>query len=72
MDDPLRRSSYKVECQIAGLYVERSRLSSDKMALAKLAQVGAEQSEPNLAIRDPYVYEFLGLRPQEILPGIRA
>ncbi|MBI3056003.1 MAG: hypothetical protein HYY77_18480, partial [Betaproteobacteria bacterium] len=25
----------------------------------------AEQAEPKLAIRDPYVFEFLGLRPKE-------
>ncbi|TAK36086.1 MAG: DUF1016 family protein [Chloroflexota bacterium] len=80
IDDPLKRAFYEVECvkggwsvrelkrQIASLYFERSGLSRDKTALAKLTLAGAEQSEPNLAIRDPYVFEFLGLRPQEVLP----
>ena len=77
IDDPLKRAFYEVECirgnwsvralkrQIATLYFERSGLSKDKEKLAALAHVAAEQAEPKLAIRDPYVFEFLGLRSKE-------
>lgn len=75
--DPLKRTFYEVECirgnwsvralkrQIATLYFERSGLSTNKQKLAALAHAAAEQAEPKLAIRDPYVFEFLGLRPKE-------
>ena len=73
-DDPLKRAFYEVECirgnwsvrqlkrQIATLYFERSGLSEDKDKLAALVKEGAETEEPKLAIRDPYVFEFLGLK----------
>ncbi|MBI2293782.1 MAG: hypothetical protein HYU73_26300, partial [Betaproteobacteria bacterium] len=51
--------------QVATLYFERSGLSADKEKLAALAHAAAEQAEPKLAIRHPYVFEFLGLRPKE-------
>ncbi|MCL5265524.1 MAG: PDDEXK nuclease domain-containing protein [Chloroflexi bacterium] len=78
--DPLKRAFYEVECvkggwsvrelrrQIGSLYFERSGLSRDKEALSRLANADAEAQTPALAIRDPYVFEFLGLRPQEVLP----
>ncbi|MFN0060559.1 MAG: YhcG family protein [Planctomycetota bacterium] len=79
IDDPLKRAFYEVECirgnwsvralkrQIATLYFERSGLSTNKEKLAALAHAVAEQAEPKLAIRDPYVFEFLGLRPKEVV-----
>ena len=79
VDDPLKRAFYEVECirgnwsvrelkrQIASLYFERSGLSTDKAKLAQLANQAAEQTEAELAIRYPYVFEFLGLRPQEAM-----
>ncbi|HQL87582.1 MAG TPA: PDDEXK nuclease domain-containing protein [Lentisphaeria bacterium] len=78
-EDPLKRAFYEIECvrggwsvrelkrQIATLYFERSALSRDKAKLAELAQATAEKAEPRLAIRDPYVFEFLGLKPHEVL-----
>ena len=42
-----------------------SGLSTDKQKLAALAHAAAEQAEPKLAIRDPHIFEFLGLRPKE-------
>ncbi|MCL5962190.1 MAG: PDDEXK nuclease domain-containing protein [Chloroflexi bacterium] len=54
--------------QIGSLYFERSGLSRDKEALSQPANSDAEAQTPALAIRDPYVFEFLGLRPQEALP----
>ena len=79
VDDALKRRFYEIEClqghwsvrelkrQIASLYYERSGLSTDKHRLSQLAQQVAEQATPALAIRDPYVFEFLGLTPQEVM-----
>jgi predicted nuclease of restriction endonuclease-like (RecB) superfamily len=79
VEDPLKRSFYEAECirghwgvrelkrQIASLYFERSALSRDKDKLASLAHAGAEPDEPRLASRDPYVFEFLGLEPREVM-----
>ncbi|HFB84029.1 MAG TPA: DUF1016 family protein [Thermodesulfatator sp.] len=79
MDDNLKRAFYEIECirgnwsvrelkrQIASLYYERSKLSRDKEKLAELVQSTAQQAEPKLAIRDPYVFEFLGLKPAEVM-----
>jgi predicted nuclease of restriction endonuclease-like (RecB) superfamily len=78
-DDPTKRAFYELECirgnwsvrelrrQIASVYYERSGLSKDKSKLASLAQQGAERAEIALNIRDPYVFEFLGLKPQEVM-----
>lgn len=78
-DDATKRAFYELECirgnwsvrelkrQIASLYYERSGLSRDKGRLAALAQEGAERAEPTLVIRDPYVFEFLGLTPKEVM-----
>jgi predicted nuclease of restriction endonuclease-like (RecB) superfamily len=77
--DPLKRSFYEAECirgnwgvrelkrQIASLYFERSTLSRDKAKLARLTHAGAEAAEPHLTIRDPYVFEFLGLKSPEVM-----
>ncbi len=79
VDDPLKRAFYEIECirgnwsvrelkrQIGSLYYERSGLSTDKNKLAELAQSGAEMAEPKLAMRDPYVFEFLGIKSQEVM-----
>ncbi len=77
LDDPLKRAFYEIECirgnwsvrqlkrQIGALYFERSGLSRDKEKLAAMVKAGAETAEPKLAIRDPYVFEFLGLRAKD-------
>jgi predicted nuclease of restriction endonuclease-like (RecB) superfamily len=52
---------------MGSLYYERSGLSWNKQKLAELAQQGAEQATPQLTIRDPYVFEFLGLTPREVM-----
>ncbi len=77
LDDPLKRAFYEIECirgnwsvralkrQIASLYFERSGLSLDKEKLAAMAHETAETTEPKLTIRDPYIFEFLGLTPRE-------
>ncbi|MBS4097957.1 MAG: DUF1016 family protein [Sulfuricella sp.] len=78
-DDDLKRRFYEIECllgnwsvrelkrQIASLYYERSGLSTDKNALAAHVHDHAEQSATALNIRDPYIFEFLGLKPQEVM-----
>jgi predicted nuclease of restriction endonuclease-like (RecB) superfamily len=79
IEDPLKRAFYEIECirgnwsvrelkrQIGSLYYERSGLSKNKEKLAEHVQSSVEQSEPKLAIRDPYIFEFLGLKPQEVM-----
>lgn len=53
--------------QIASLYYERSELSTDKARLAARTQESAVPPAPTFPIRDPYVFEFLGLKPQEVM-----
>ena len=77
--DPLQRAFYEVEClrgnwsvralkrQISSLYFERSGLSLDKNKLSAMAHAAAEKPEPRLEIRDPYVFEFLGLKASEAM-----
>ena len=79
ISDETKRLFYEIECirgnwsvrelkrQIGSLYYERSGLSKDKKKLAALAQEGAEAADPKLAIRDPYIFEFLGLKPREVM-----
>jgi len=79
INDDLRRAFYEIECirgnwsvrelkrQIGSLYYERSGLSKDKKKLAALVRKGAETAEPKLAIRDPYVFEFLGIKSKEVM-----
>jgi predicted nuclease of restriction endonuclease-like (RecB) superfamily len=79
IEEPLKRTFYEVECirgnwsvrelkrQIASLYFERSGLSLDKEKLASMVKAGVETAEPRLAIRDPYVFEFLGIKPREVM-----
>ena len=52
--------------QIASLYYERTGLSHNKRKLAELAKQGAE-TQTALNIRDPYVFEFLGLKSAEVM-----
>jgi len=79
ISDETKRLFYEIECirgnwsvrelkrQIGSLYYERSGLSKDKKELSKLAQKGAKAADPKLAIRDPYIFEFLGLKPREVM-----
>lgn len=79
IEDPLKRAFYEIECirgnwsvralkrQIATLYFERSGLSKNKEKLAAMVKKGVETAEPKLAIRDPYIFEFLGLRAKDAM-----
>ena len=80
IDDDVKRMFYESECihgcwtvrelkrQIASLLYERSELSINKKKLIDRSQVGSE-SLPlgHLTIRDPYIFEFLGLTPTEVM-----
>uniref|UniRef100_UPI00286A364B PDDEXK nuclease domain-containing protein n=1 Tax=Roseateles sp. TaxID=1971397 RepID=UPI00286A364B len=78
-DDPMQRVFYEAQTlrgnwsvrelkrQIATQYYQRTGLSTDKKALSSLAHAKAEQTAPQHIIRDPYVFEFLGLKPQEVM-----
>ena len=79
IDDIAKRAFYEIECiqghwsvrelkrQINSLYYELSGLSVDKEKLSELAHNSAEQSQPQLAMRDPYIFEFLGLKAREVM-----
>ncbi len=79
LDDSLKRTFYQTECirgqwsvrelrrQIRSLLYERSELSLDKGKLATLTEASAEKEPSVLTVRDPYVFEFLGLTPREVM-----
>lgn len=79
LDDALKRVFYEYESirgnwsvrelrrQIGSLYFERSALSKDKEKLAALVRGEAETIENELDIRDPYIFEFLGVRSKEVM-----
>jgi len=79
IEDDTKRAFYEIECirgnwsvrelkrQIGSLYYERSGLSKDKKKLSELVKSGAESMDVALNIRDPYVFEFLGLKPKEVI-----
>jgi predicted nuclease of restriction endonuclease-like (RecB) superfamily len=53
--------------QIASLYYQRSGLSKDKARLSAMAHAAADRLQPAHIIRDPYVFEFLGLRSRDVM-----
>lgn len=73
------RAFYEIECvrgawsvrelkrQIGSLYFERSAFSRDPQRLVGLLQADAAALDPKFSFRDPYIFEFLGLRPQEVM-----
>lgn len=79
LDDPLKRLFYEMETlkntwsvselkrQIGSLLYERTGLSKNKKKL--LASLNDKINEPSSQdiIRDPYIFEFLGLKAQEVL-----
>lgn len=79
IDDPLKRTFYETECinsnwsvrelkrQIASLYFERLGLSQNKKKLAEAVHRKAETTTPSHIVRDPYIFEFLGLKSREVM-----
>lgn len=76
--DIVARRFYEEECirgnwsvrelkrQIGSLYYERTLLSKDKRRLAAQIESAAEQDSLTLTLRDPYVFDFLDLKSQEV------
>lgn len=76
-DDPLARFFYETECikgtwsvkelrrQIATNLYFRSGVSKDPEKL--LANIKPETNTPSLAIRQPFTFEFLGLKAKDVL-----
>ena len=80
IDEPLKRLFYELEClkgnwsvkelkrQTGSLLYERTGLSKNKERLLALAHSRQQiNSFPEL-IRDPYIFEFIGLKKHEVLP----
>ena len=78
IEDPLQRAFYEIECvkggwsvrelkrQIGSLLFERLGLSTDKEKLLRLTAAVVTPSLPADIIKDPYIFEFLGLKPKEV------
>jgi len=79
IDNPLKRAFYEVETirntwsvrelrnQVSRLLFERTGLSTDKEKVIQVANKKAEKLIPDQLIRDPMVFEFLGIKPLEVL-----
>ncbi len=80
VEDPMHRLFYEIECikgnwtyrqlqrQISSLLFERTGLSQNKEALLAQVKFGSASFALQDVIRDPYVFEFAGLKSQEIIP----
>lgn len=79
IDDSLKRSFYEIESikgrwsvrdlkrQIGSLLFERTGLSKDKEKLLAIANEESPNYQPRDLIRDPYIFEFLGLRARDTM-----
>ena len=79
VEDSTARAFYETECikgnwsvrelkrQIGSLYYERLALSTDKQKMAEQVDGKAEHDTLAMTIRDPYVFDFLGLKRKEIM-----
>ncbi len=79
ISEPLKRAFYEVESvkgnwsvrelkrQIESLLFERTGLSKNKEKLIEYTNQTTQQITPEYITRDPYVFEFFGLRQQDIL-----
>jgi predicted nuclease of restriction endonuclease-like (RecB) superfamily len=78
IDDPLKRAFYEIETlanrwsvrelkrQIGSLLYERVGLSRDKDGALALSKRGEMSATPAEMIRDPYIFEFLGLKSEHL------
>jgi predicted nuclease of restriction endonuclease-like (RecB) superfamily len=76
--DPMKRAFYEIEAvrghwtsrelarQIGAALFERTALSRNKSCVVDLAHQAAEIATPENTIRDPYVFEFLGLKTRDV------
>jgi len=77
--DPLKRAFYEIECikgnwsvrelqrQIGSLLFERTGLSTNKEKLIELTNFKADNYQPALIIKDPFMFEFLGLKQSDVI-----
>lgn len=78
IDEPLKRSFYEIESirsnwgsrelrrQISTLYYERLGLSKNKEKLAKMVATGTYAHDIKDVIREPYMFEFVGVKQEEV------
>lgn len=78
LDSEEKRRFYQDQCMKAGwsvrelkrqrasLYYERTALSTDRAQLERQTLGKGEPEPPDFPLRDPYVFEFLGLKPAEV------
>ena len=79
LEDDDKRAFYEIEStrgnwsvrelkrQIGSLYYERTFLSLNKKKLSESTDCSAERTSLRITVRDPYVFEFLGLKPREVM-----
>ena len=79
ISDPLERAFYETECikgvwskrelkrQIDTNLYARTGLSTNQKKVIALANEGVEQTNVRDIIRSPYTFEFLGLKPTEVM-----
>ena len=79
LPDDTQRRFYETECirgnwsvrelrrQIDSLYYQRSGLSQNKTKLSDTTHAQAETLQPAQIVRDPYIFEFLGLRSRDVM-----
>jgi len=80
IEDPLKRLFYELEClngtwskrelrrQIGSMLYERTGLSKNKKKLLESANLKQPRNSFPDLIRDPYIFEFIGLKQPEVLP----
>ena len=78
LDDPLKRLFYEIETlkntwsvielkrQIGSLLFERTGLSKNKEKLLMSLNDKIQEPQSRDIIHDPYIFEFLGLKPREV------
>lgn len=79
IEDEYKRTFYLLEAirsnwsvrelkrQIETLYYERSELSLDKEKFAQLAKKSANMETLGINMKDPFIFEFLGLKPKDVM-----
>ena len=79
VEDATARTFYETECvrgcwsvrelkrQIGSMLYERTALSTNKRKMSEMANAKAERDTLALTIRDPYVFDFLGLQAREVV-----
>jgi predicted nuclease of restriction endonuclease-like (RecB) superfamily len=58
-------STRELDRQVNSLLFERLALSRDKQGMLELAQKGHEIARPSDLVKDPYVLEFVGIKPSD-------